>query len=469
MSDLAVMAGRAPSGGELAQPAPGSLRRFLRLPTAVAGLGLTGATALVAVLAPVLAAGDPFATVAEPFLRPSMAHPMGTDDLGRDLLRAVMHGARTSMVVVVAVVVASSVIGIVIGVLAGYRGRLADDVLMRVTDMFQAVPRFFLAILAVALLGPGTGNLILILSVTSWPWLARVVRAETKSLKERSFVDAARVLGADDRRIVVHHVLPHVLPSIMVLVSLTAARVILLEASLGFLGLGDPNAMSWGYLANNSQRFLRSAWWMSFFPGAAIIVAVLGFTLLGDAVTDLRDPSAATGRRRSHRARPEPARARRTARWLAPVGVAAVVLVTAAVVWDGDRDRTRPAEQAEAAGTGSPVGTTLAELEAGDCFDQPPDGATEVVRVPCTEAHTDEVYAVIILDGGRGARYPTQIDDQADGRCYNEFVTFVGADPRRSTFTYDWYPPTEAAWARGERRVPCVVADPEGTSLTGPA
>ncbi|MEO7443130.1 MAG: ABC transporter permease, partial [Acidimicrobiales bacterium] len=272
------------------------LRRFLGLPTAAAGLALTAVTVAVGALAPVLAPGDPFASVAEPFLAPSWANPMGTDDLGRDLLRGVIHGTRTSMIIVVSVVAVSTVIGIAVGGLAGYRGGRVDDALMRVTEMFQAVPRFFLAILAVALLGGGLGNLVLVLSLTSWPWLARVVRAETSSLKRRDFVDAVRSLGATDRRILWRHVLPHILPSILVVVSLTAGRVILLEASLGFLGLGDPNAMSWGYLANNSQRFLRTAWWLSFFPGLAIVLAVLGFTLLSDAVTDLYDPSSAAGR-----------------------------------------------------------------------------------------------------------------------------------------------------------------------------
>ncbi|MGI8686271.1 MAG: septum formation family protein, partial [Acidimicrobiales bacterium] len=109
-----------------------------------------------------------------------------------------------------------------------------------------------------------------------------------------------------------------------------------------------------------------------------------------------------------------------------------------------------------------------ADLAKGDCFDQPAGGAVEVARVPCTGAHTDEVFAIVLLDGGPGSDYPPQIDDQADGRCYNEFVTFVGADPERSAFTYDWYTPTRAAWERGERRVPCVIADPDGRPLTGP-
>lgn len=449
-------------------PRAGWLLRFVRLPTAVAGLGLTGATVLVAALAPVLARGDPFASVADPFLAPSAAHPMGTDDLGRDLLRAVVHGARTSMVIVVAVVVASSMIGIAVGVLAGYRGGVVDDALMRVTDMFQAVPRFFLAILAVALLGPRTSNLILILAVTSWPWLARVVRAETMSLKGRYFVDAARALGAGDRRILARHIVPHVLPSIMVLVSLTAGRVILLEASLGFLGLGDPNAMSWGYLANNSQRFLRTAWWMSFFPGAAILFAVLGFTLLSDAVTDLYDPSTAAGRARPAAAGPARTGARRVARWLVPAGIAALVSL-GVVASQGGESGARPHRPGPAGSGAAATGTKPADLAVGDCFDQPlADRAVRVAVVPCEQAHTDEVYAVVTLNGGPGSPYPAQLDDQADGLCYDAFVAFVGDDPERSAFTYDWYPPTDSAWAQGERRLPCVIADPDGLPLTGP-
>ena len=284
------------------------LRAFLALPAARVGLVLTTLTVAVAVLAPSLA-GDPFASVAEPFLSPSMDHPMGTDDLGRDVMRGVIHGARTSMLVVAWVVLLSTLIGVVVGTLAGYRGGIVDDVLMRITEMFQSVPRFFLAILAVALFGAGLDKLILVLAVTSWTWLARVVRAEVLSVKQLEFVEAARALGAGDVRIMARHVLPALLPSVMVVVSLTAARVILLEASVAFLGLGDPNAVSWGYLANNAQRFLRYSWWMSVFPGLAIVVSVLGLNLLSDAITDAHQPLTATvrvprSRRRWLRRRP---------------------------------------------------------------------------------------------------------------------------------------------------------------------
>lgn len=287
------------------------LRTFLALPGARVGMVLTTLTVAVALLAPVLAPGDPFASVADPLLPPSRSHLMGTDDLGRDLLSAVVHGARTSMLVVAWVVLLSSAIGIMVGSVAGYRGGLVDDLLMRVTEMFQSIPRFFLAILAVSLFGAGLNNLILVLALTSWTWLARVVRAQVLSVKELEFVEAARALGATDVRILLRHILPSVLPAMMVVVSLTAARVILLEASVAFLGLGDPNAMSWGYLANNAQRFLRYAWWMSVFPGVAIVLSVLGLNLVSDAVTDAHQPLTASvrstrGRRATRRRRRGP-------------------------------------------------------------------------------------------------------------------------------------------------------------------
>ena len=269
-----------------------SWRRVLRSATGVAGLLLTAAVALVGLLADRLAPSDPFTSVGRPLRGPSAAHLMGTDDLGRDILSGVVHGTRTSLIVASLSVLIAATIGLLIGALAGYRGGLVDDVLMRVTEVFQACPRFFLAIVAVAFFGAGLDVLVLVLGLTSWPVLARVVRAETLSLREREFVDAARALGASDSRILLRHVLPSVLPAAWVVVSLLAASVILMEASLSFLGLGDPNVMSLGYLANNAQRFIRVAWWMAVFPGLAIVVAVLGLSLVSDAVGDALNPYA---------------------------------------------------------------------------------------------------------------------------------------------------------------------------------
>jgi peptide/nickel transport system permease protein len=254
------------------------------------GLGITGSLLAVALLAPHIAPADPFASIAPPLRPPSAAHPMGTDDLGRDLLAGVIHGARTSLFVAFAVTALASLLGITVGAVAGWRGAMIDDLLMRLTELVQVVPRFFLAIIVIALFGPGLDRLVWLLGLTSWPLIARVVRAEVLSLRTREFVDAARSLGAPASRILRREILPGVLPSAIVVASVNAASVILLEAGLSFLGLGDPDTMSWGYLANNAQRFLRVAWWMVLFPGAAIALAVLGLNLLGDALNDLLSP-----------------------------------------------------------------------------------------------------------------------------------------------------------------------------------
>jgi len=269
---------------------PNLLRRLPRTPGGLVGIVLTLAVLLGAVFADQISPYDPFAAVGTPLQPPSLTHPMGTDDLGRDLLSGVLHGTRTSLVVVLVAVTLASAIGVTVGAVSGYRGGLLDDALMRVTEAFQAVPRFFLAIVVIALFGAGLDKLILLLGLTSWTMLARVVRAEVLSVKEREFVEAARSFGASDARILVRELLPNVLPSAIVVISLMSASVILLEAALGFLGLGDPDVISLGYLVNNAQRFVRVAWWMSVFPGAAIAVAVLGLNLLGDAVNDLLNP-----------------------------------------------------------------------------------------------------------------------------------------------------------------------------------
>ena len=263
------------------------LRRLLRRPAGVVGIVLTGTVVAVGLLAPVLAPFDPFAVVGPSLSPPSGAHPMGTDALGRDLLSGVIFGARTSLVVAGLVGVLVLAIGVVVGTVSSYLGGWADDLLMRMTELFQVLPRFFLAIVVIAFFGAGLGLLVLILGLTSWALLARVVRSEVLSLKEREFVDAARASGASGVRIVVQEILPNALPAGMAFLGLILAQVLLIEASLGFIGLGDPNVVSWGYLASQAQRFLRVAWWMSVFPGLAIAVAVLGLNLLSDAVTDV--------------------------------------------------------------------------------------------------------------------------------------------------------------------------------------
>ena len=275
---------------------PGWTRAFVTSDTrwvgGAVGVGLTLALVIVAAFAGAIAPVDPFASVAPPLSPPSRVHALGTDDLGRDLLAGIVHGARTSLLVVLSVTLLASVIGVTIGAVAGYRGGSTDDVLMRLTEFVQVVPRFFLAVLIIALFGPGLDRLVLVLGLTSWPAIARVVRAETLSLARREFVEAAHALGAPAARVLTRHVLPNALPAAVVVVSVNAGTVILMEAGLGFIGLGDPHSISWGYLANNAQRFLRVAWWLALFPGAAIALAVLGLNLFGDGLNDLLDPRA---------------------------------------------------------------------------------------------------------------------------------------------------------------------------------
>lgn len=240
----------------------------------------------VGLAAPLLAPYDPFAIEGPALAAPSGAYPFGTDGLGRDLFSGVIWGARTSLIVAGGVAGIVVVLGAAVGLLSGYRGGWLDDVLMRCTEAFQVLPRFFLALVVIAFFGPGLDRLVLVLGVTSWPLLARVVRAEVLTLRHREFVEAARVHGATGGRILVREILPNALPPAIALLGLVIAQVILIEASLGFLGLGDPNVTSWGALASEAQAFLRVAWWLSLFPGLAILLAVLGLNLLGDAVTD---------------------------------------------------------------------------------------------------------------------------------------------------------------------------------------
>lgn len=258
----------------------------VRRPTGAVGAVLVGVVVVVGVVGPWLAPRDPFSVDGPSLARPSWDHPMGTDALGRDTFSGVLHGVRTSLLVATGVALVALVIGLVVGMASGYRAGWVDDVLMRATEFVQVLPRFFLAIVVIALYGPGLDNLVIVLGATSWPLLARVVRAEVLSLRETEFVEAARADGASSVRIVVRELLPNVAPSAAVVVGLLVAQVMLVEASLGFLGLGDPNVVSLGYLASQGQDFLRAAWWLAVFPGSAIVVAVVGLNLLGDAVAD---------------------------------------------------------------------------------------------------------------------------------------------------------------------------------------
>lgn len=274
---------------------PHRLRRLVRTPSGAAGLALTLVVVLVGVFAEVLAPHDPFAPLGRALSPPSATHWMGTDDLGRDVLSGVVFGARASLSIGFGIAALVAVIGVTIGAVSGYAGNTVDDVLMRITEMFQVLPRFFLAIVVIALFGPGIDRLVLVLGFTSWALVARVVRAETLSLRQREFIEASRALGASSTRILLRHVLPNVLPSVTTYLALVVAQGILVEASLGFLGLGDPTVMSWGILAGNAQQFLRVAWWLAVFPGGAIALAALGINLLSDGMVHVEQQTRLGG------------------------------------------------------------------------------------------------------------------------------------------------------------------------------
>lgn len=256
------------------------------------GALLLGGVLLAALVGPMLVGADPLTSAGAPLSPPSATHRLGTDDLGRDVAALVLHGLRTSLLVAGGVVAVAGLVGVVTGALSGWYGGVVDDVTMRLTEMVQVIPRFFLAVVVVALFGPGVLNLILVLGLTSWTWTARVVRAETLSLRRREFVDAARTVGGSSAYILVRHVWPNILGTTLVMLSVGASSAILIEAGLGFVGLTDPDVVSLGYLANNAQRFLRTAWWMTVFPGVALVLTIVGINLVGDAFGDAADAVA---------------------------------------------------------------------------------------------------------------------------------------------------------------------------------
>ena len=248
------------------------------------GLGLVALVLSLAILGPLVSQSSPFVPSGAPFQSPGARHWLGTDDLGRDILTGVIHGARVSLLVGLVSAVASGLIGTTIGGCAGYFGGWVDDALMRLTEAVQTLPRFFLAVVVAALFGPSIINLTVLLALTFWTNSARLLRAQVLSVREREYVLAARAVGASSARVLWNHVLPNSISVVVISASLQLGAAILVEASLSFLGLGDRSQMSWGYMLNNAQPFLRSAWWMSVFPGAALALTVLGANLLSDAL-----------------------------------------------------------------------------------------------------------------------------------------------------------------------------------------
>ena len=262
-----------------------------RLPgLAVVGSVIVLCVATLAVLGPAVDRGNPLGAAGPALQPPSATFPFGTDDLGRDVLLGVLNGARVSLLAGVLAAATSAIIGTAIGGAAGFYGRPLDDVLMRVTEVVQVAPRFFLAVLVAALFGPSFWYLALLLGLTFWPQTARLLRAQILTLRETEYVLAARAIGVAPARILRRHVLPNAAAVVVITAALQVGAAILIEASLSFLGLGDRSMISWGYMLNNAQPFLRTAWWMSLFPGLALALTVLGTNLLADGVQALLDP-----------------------------------------------------------------------------------------------------------------------------------------------------------------------------------
>jgi len=281
-------------GGPVAAPG--------RSPMATAGAAIVALVVVLSLTASLLAPRDPIEqSLGQALLPPfwssggSLAAPLGTDHLGRDVWSRVLYGARMSLVIGAAAALLGGVVGVTAGVVAGYYRGVVDSLIMRLVDLNLAFPLILLAIALAAILGPNLRNLILVLALTTWMIYARVVRGVALSLREREFVQAARAVGAGDLRIMAHHIVPNLLAPVVVIGTLEIARVILMESALSYLGLGvPPPTPTWGRMLAEGRDYLTVAPWISTFPGAAIMVTVLGINFLGDGLRDVLDPRLRT-------------------------------------------------------------------------------------------------------------------------------------------------------------------------------
>lgn len=265
-------------------------KRFARNRSALVGLVILCIVLLLAALAPVLYPADPFRLAGRPMSPPFGDFLLGSDTLGRDIAAGMAHGARTSLLIGFIATLVAVGVGTFVGGIAGYYGGWVDDLLMRLTEVFQTIPSFVFAILLVAVLTPTILNIIIAIAVVSWPALARLVRGEFLSMRNREFVQANVVMGMSDTKIILTQVLPNCLSPIIVAGSLLVATAILIESGLSFLGLGDPNVMSWGFQVGAGRTVLRQAWWIVTFPGLAIMLTVLAINLVGEGLNDALNP-----------------------------------------------------------------------------------------------------------------------------------------------------------------------------------
>lgn len=278
------------------------MSRFLRLlpqnASAVLGLVILGVLVLLGVGADRMFPGDPMAMVGPRLIWPftDAAFPLGTDQLGRDLANQLCQGARVSLLIGLGAALIATTIGVTVGACAGYLGGHVDDALTRTAEYFQTIPTFMFAMVLVAVLAPSLGSVTLAIGLTAWPEIARLTRAEIFKIRRADYVLAASTMGVSDLRIVLTHVLPNSIAPVIVLATAVVGHAVLVEAALSFLGLGDPNTISWGSMIGNARALLRSAWFLTALPGIAIFMAVMGFTLFGNGLADLLNPHRAARR-----------------------------------------------------------------------------------------------------------------------------------------------------------------------------
>jgi peptide/nickel transport system permease protein len=274
-----------------------AIRRFRQSPLSVVGLSIILVLILIALIGPFFVPYPKDATgaihISEKLQGLSWDHPFGTDHVGRDVFTRVIVGARISLLAGLVVILIALTLGTLLGAIAGYFGGWISDVIMRVTDVFLTVPDLILAMAFAAALGPGLFNVMIAVSLVWWPGYCRLTRANVIALRDAQFADAARSLGASQRRVLFRHVLPNAFPTILVKASMDIGFAVLTTAALGFIGLGtQPPTPDWGVMVADGRKYLREAWWFSTFPGVAILLTVLGFNLLGDGLRDVLDPRA---------------------------------------------------------------------------------------------------------------------------------------------------------------------------------
>lgn len=273
-------------------PAREAWRMFLRNRSAILGLVLLGAIIIITFIGPFIYTVDPFEVVWAPFTPPgaNAKVPLGTDHIGRDIMAGLVNGGRATLAVGASAAFMTVTIGVMVGALSGYYGGIVEEILMRITEFFQVLPPLILAMVLVAVFTPSLYTIALAIGIVSWPSTARLTRAEFLRLRELEYVKAARTIGSTNRRLIWVVILPNALPPLIISATLVIGVAILFEAGLSFLGLGDPNVMSWGLMIGASREYIIDAWWMVTLPGFAIFLAVLSISLIGDGLNDALNP-----------------------------------------------------------------------------------------------------------------------------------------------------------------------------------